>query len=63
MKRFQVTSVDVDSNDSATPGTKNEVLLNANNLHAQSNATNGKITFTNNDVESARKFSFAQLTR
>lgn len=57
MKRFQVTSVD------NPPGTQNEVQLNAYNLYPQSNANNGKIPITNSDVESSRKFSFAQLTR
>lgn len=61
MKRFQVTSVD--SNNHETPGTKNEVQLNAYNLYTQSNPNNGKITNINSDVESSRKFSFAQLTR
>ncbi len=56
MKRFQVTSVD--SNNPEMPGTKNEVQLNAYNLYTQPNSNNGKI-----DVESPRKFSFAQLTR
>lgn len=61
MKRFQVTSVD--SNNQETPGTKNEVQLNAYKLYSQSNANNGKIPITNSDVESSRKFSFAHLTR
>lgn len=57
MKRFQVTSVDQETNN----GPKNEVQINACNLFSQSNGNNGKIT--NSDVESSRKFSFAQLTR
>lgn len=61
MKRFQVTSVD--SNTEETPGTNNEVQLNAYNLYTQNNGNNGRITVPNIDVESSRKFSFAQLTR
>lgn len=59
MKRFQVTNVD----NRETPGTNNEVQLNAYNLYSQANATNGKTTVPIIDIESARKFSFAQLTR
>lgn len=62
MKRFQVTSVDSNNGDTP-PGTKNEVQLNAYNLHTQSNMINGKSNSTNGDVENSRKFSFAQLTR
>lgn len=61
MKRFQVTTVD--STNRETPGTNNEVQLNAYKLNTQSNVNNGKITFSNIEVDSPRKFSFAQLTR
>lgn len=61
MKRFQVNAVD--SNDLETPGTKNEVQLNAYNLYSQSSGNNVKLPITNNDVDNSRKFSFAQLTR
>ncbi|KAG4075171.1 hypothetical protein HA402_006188 [Bradysia odoriphaga] len=60
MKRFQVTSVDGNNQEA---GTKNEVQLNAYNLYSPSNPISGKFTNTNSDVEAARKFSFAQLTR